>query len=55
MNVKELKTMLNECKDEQEVILKSDSGIEWQIKNDLHNLHASSKYKKKATMHLNVV
>ena len=56
MTVKELKDFLENFKDEQEIILNSESGIEWKIcpvdiaEKIIHN----EKYKNKPVMDLRV-
>lgn len=54
MTVKELKFLLNSCGDDsQEVILKSNSGIEWKIISE-DVILAPLKYKNKPLMYLTV-
>lgn len=53
MTVKELKALLNECDDSQVIVLKSESGIEWEM-TTLALEQAKDKYNKKPKMFVEV-
>lgn len=55
MTVKEIKESIETLNDEQEILFKSESGLEWEIlPKDKALLAIDEKYKKKAKIYLTV-